>query len=142
MILLLKNEAGKKSVLPFLKNVFFIEAKEIGGERDHSHSGKQTDLYLHRKKANNNGQVIEDKVTRTKYGADDNMSQKLRSQPTADPPLNPNRYIINKSMMKKDSCFMIECDSPVRMHLLIIKKPFWNESLIVLIHALNSRSQQ
>lgn len=34
MILLLKNEAGKKSVLPFLKNVFFIEAKEIGEERD------------------------------------------------------------------------------------------------------------
>lgn len=28
------------------------------------------------------------------------MSQKLRSQPAADQPLNPNRYIINKGMMK------------------------------------------
>lgn len=61
MILLLKNEAGKKSVLPFLKNVFFIEAKEIGGERDYVHSGKQTVFYWHRIKGSNNySWVIED----------------------------------------------------------------------------------
>lgn len=42
MILLLKNEAGKRSVLPFLKNVFFIEAKEIGEERDYVHSQGST----------------------------------------------------------------------------------------------------
>lgn len=80
MILLLKNEVGKKNALPFLKNVFFIEAKQIGEERNRIDSGKQTGLYLPTKKANNNGWVIEAKVTRTKYGADDNMSQMLRSQ--------------------------------------------------------------
>lgn len=84
----------------FLKIYFFIEAKELGGERDHVRSGKQTGLYLHKKRLNSNGWVTEGKATRNKYVSDDNRCQKIRFQPTADLPLNSNRYVINKDMMK------------------------------------------
>lgn len=68
-ILPLKNEAGRNSVLPFLKNIFFIDGKEVGGKRDHVHSGKRLVSIYKGKRLTLMGGSLKTKKNRTKYGA-------------------------------------------------------------------------